>query len=75
MSEDETYETEEEPSDVGQTMCCPRCGSKNVIIEESKSGYFWVELCRNCGYKGKEGDKVGCAKEDRAVEPSSVENN
>ena len=54
-------------------ICCPRCKSRDVIIKKNKEGYFWVEICNNCRYKGKEGNSVGCinkkepsqAKEDK----------
>lgn len=48
----------------GQSLCCPRCKSKNIEIKESKEGYFWVYLCNNCGYKGNPEDAVGCIKKD-----------
>ncbi len=53
----------------GVTLCCPRCKSKDIEIKEAKEGYFWVYLCHSCGYKGKEGNGVGCIKkEDSKIE-------
>ena len=40
-------------------ICCPRCKSRNVIAG-FKDGYFWIEECKNCGYRGRDGDVVGC---------------
>ncbi len=67
MVEDETYETEKSPRDLGDAVCCPRCKSKDIIIRESKDGYFWIESCNNCGYRGKEGDAVGCIKKNGSL--------
>jgi hypothetical protein len=62
----ETQENEGYTSDSkgGITVCCPRCKSKDVIMGDSREGYYWVYLCNNCGYRGKEGDKVGCLDKD-----------
>ena len=66
-------ETEDIDIDVRQesvNICCPRCKSKNTVLRESKEGYFWVYLCNNCRYKGKEGDSVGCL--NKKNEPTHV---
>lgn len=66
-------ETEEEAIDLpteGINLCCPRCKSKDVILRESKEGYFWIYLCDNCGYRGEEGKPLGCL--DKKNEPTHV---
>jgi hypothetical protein len=55
----------------GPNICCPRCKSKDIILKESKEGYFWVYLCNNCSYRGKEGDSVGCV--DKREPPHGAE--
>lgn len=57
---------DEDINDYGgwMSLCCPRCKSKDVEIKKSKEGYFWVYLCNNCRYMGKEGDTTGCLKKD-----------
>ena len=66
----ETEEDAVETSTRAMNICCPNCKSRNVIIKESSEGYYWIYLCNNCGYQGKEGDKIGCL--DKNNEPKDV---
>lgn len=66
----ETGEMDVDIRQEGVEVCCPRCKSKDVILRESKEGYFWIYLCNNCGYKGKEGNSIGCI--DKSNEPTHV---
>ena len=66
----ETQEDSVETSTKGIVICCPKCGSKNVTLRESKEGYFWIYLCNNCGYKGEEGKPLGCI--DKKNEPTYI---
>ena len=52
---------EDQFGDVNPSLdaCCPRCKSRNTIMA-IKEGYFWIDRCQDCGYKGNEGDPVGC---------------
>lgn len=56
----ETPELDADYPSGGPDICCPRCKGRDIILKESKEGYFWVYLCNNCGYRGKEGNSVGC---------------
>lgn len=58
----EVYDPDLERPAEGMNICCPKCKSKNITLKESKEGYFWVYLCNNCGYRGKEGDAINCLK-------------
>jgi len=66
----ETKDDEVETSTKGMTLCCPRCKSRDIVLRESKEGYFWIYLCNNCGYKGEEGKPTGCI--DKKNEPTEV---
>ena len=67
----ETKEDEvETTSNKAMTLCCPKCGSRDVVVKESKEGYFWIYLCNNCGYKGEEGKPTGCI--DKKNEPTEI---
>jgi len=41
-------------------ICCPKCGSRNITVKCYGEKYFYVYECKDCGYKGEEGDSVGC---------------
>jgi predicted RNA-binding Zn-ribbon protein involved in translation (DUF1610 family) len=41
-------------------ICCPNCGSKDILVGLSDDGYVWIDRCNKCGYKGEQGDSVGC---------------
>ena len=45
-------------------ICCPKCRSRNVILESNKEGYYWIFKCNNCGYKGHENEAVGCVNKN-----------
>ena len=66
----ETEEDSVETSNKATIICCPRCKSRDVVLGEDKEGFFWIFLCNNCGYRGKEGDKTGCI--DKKNEPTHV---
>ena len=60
----ETQEDSVDTQSEGMNICCPICKSKDIILREDKEGYFWIYLCNNCSYQGKEGDKIGCLKDN-----------
>jgi hypothetical protein len=64
----ETPENEADTTSSGMILCCPKCKSRDILLKQSIEGYFWVYLCNNCGYKGKEGKPVGCI--DKSKEPT-----
>jgi len=39
---------------VGMNFTCPKCTSKNVVIEYNTGGYYHFYRCNECGFKVEE---------------------
>jgi len=39
--------------EVSVNIKCPRCRSKNVVVEVCEGGYIFVYKCEGCGYLRK----------------------
>jgi len=55
------YDNNSEFNETGNLdVCCPVCGSRNLVLKFNKKGYYWVHKCNNCGHEGREGETLGC---------------
>ncbi|OPY34592.1 MAG: hypothetical protein A4E32_00322 [Methanomassiliicoccales archaeon PtaU1.Bin124] len=67
---------EEEPKD-DYVKACPRCSSRNLVMEPGVSlyiilGHIYQYRCKDCGYFGPNFDMVNVSK-DHPVEPEKAQ--